>query len=73
MNDAAPRPRFYVKIDQPAILVVMSAEVIPHSLFIDRQVLRDARDTAGGQSMLDAAEFIESNVHNPFYLVNNIV
>lgn len=65
MNDAAARPGFQMPFHDLTVSVFMRAEIIAHSLFVQVEFFGDAVDTAGGQGVLDAAQFLESDVHKP--------
>ncbi len=63
MNDATVRSRFEMELNNFSISVVMGTKVIAHGLLFERKVLCDTADAACGQRMLDAAKFLESNIH----------
>ena len=71
MTDAAVRARFQMPFHDLTVPVLVGAEIVANRLFIDGKIAGDPRDAAGGERMLDAAKFLESNIHSTQILVNN--
>ena len=71
MYYAAVRARLQMKLHHFAVLIIMGAEIVAHSLLFQSKVIGDAVNASVGEGMLDAAKLFESNVHNLESLVNN--
>lgn len=65
MNNAATGAGFQMPFHHLSGVVIVCPEIIAHGLFFHVEFVGDTADAAGRQGMLDAAQFLESDVHKP--------
>jgi hypothetical protein len=68
-DNATVRPLLHVNSGGLTRFIVSTAKIVPYSVFTDAQPFGNQFHAAGGKSVFDSSEFIESYIHDRSDLV----